>query len=127
MIVIKQHRIYRVDLRANPKFLYVFGDNLDRKGFGGQAKEIRGEPNAFGIVTKRKAAHGHLDCYLHDYEKDAWAAVDKDFDHLCEVAYDYWGIILPLDGIGTGLAQLSEYAPNLLKHINEKLEGLKDL
>lgn len=40
MIVIKQFRIYRKDIQANPHILYIFGDNLDRKGFGGQAAEM---------------------------------------------------------------------------------------
>jgi hypothetical protein len=29
----------------------VFGDNGRRIGFGGQAKEMRGEPNAIGVAT----------------------------------------------------------------------------
>jgi hypothetical protein len=31
---------------------YVFGDNGRRIGFGGQAKEMRGQPNAIGVATK---------------------------------------------------------------------------
>jgi hypothetical protein len=31
---------------------YVFGDNGRRIGFGGQAKEMRGEPNAIGVATE---------------------------------------------------------------------------
>jgi len=53
MIIIKQHKIYRKDLKNNPDVLYLFGDNLVQKGFGGQAKEMRGEPNAEGIPTKK--------------------------------------------------------------------------
>jgi hypothetical protein len=44
--------IYRRDLRANPESLYLFGDNTKRVGIGGQAREMRGEPNAVGIATK---------------------------------------------------------------------------
>ncbi|MEC7290450.1 MAG: hypothetical protein VXW22_10215, partial [Pseudomonadota bacterium] len=51
MIILRQHRIYRQDLRANPGTIYVFGDNTERVGLGGQAKEMRGEPNARGIAT----------------------------------------------------------------------------
>ncbi len=41
-------------VRAEPETYWVFGDNLERRGLGGQAKEMRGEPNAIGIVTKRR-------------------------------------------------------------------------
>jgi hypothetical protein len=51
-MIIYQKYIKREDLRANPTVLYVFGDNEARTGLGGQAKEMRGEPNAVGIATK---------------------------------------------------------------------------
>ncbi len=43
----------RAYIRAHPDWLFVFGDNMMRRGFGGQAAEARGEPNAIGIATKR--------------------------------------------------------------------------
>lgn len=124
MLVIKQHRIYRQDLQNNPDVLYIFGDNLERTGFGGQAKEMRGEPNAFGVVTKRKAAHGSSDCYFFDSQKDAKDAVVSDIIELYKKMRNCEAVIIPLDGIGTGLAKLSEYAPILLNYINKELENL---
>ena len=47
-----QEWITRNDLRDNRSTFYVFGDNIQRCGFAGQAKEMRGEPNAIGIATK---------------------------------------------------------------------------
>lgn len=44
--------ITRDMLRKEPEARFVFGDNAYRKGFGGQAKEMRGEPNALGVATK---------------------------------------------------------------------------
>jgi hypothetical protein len=52
-MIIKWKRIYREDLRNNPDFMFLFGDNLQRTGLGGQAKEMRGEFNAIGIATKK--------------------------------------------------------------------------
>jgi hypothetical protein len=52
MPVLRQKWITRDDLRANPNVLYLFGDNERREGLGGQAKEMRGEPNAIGVRTK---------------------------------------------------------------------------
>ena len=49
--VIKVPRFTRQTVRDNSHCVFVFGDNTERKGFGGQAV-IRGLPNTFGIVTK---------------------------------------------------------------------------
>lgn len=126
MLVLRQYRIYRADLRANPHLLYIFGDNLQRQGMGGQAAEMRGEPNAFGIATKRRPSHGHRDDYFHDDDPAAQLLVKAEFDAL-EIhlqRHDYKGIVIPLDGIGTGLSMLPTYAPKLLDYINEKLNEL---
>lgn len=39
-------------LRNNPNVIFVFGDNLIRKGKGGAAK-LRDEPNTYGFITKK--------------------------------------------------------------------------
>lgn len=39
-------------LRENPNHIFVFGDNLDRKGKGGGAK-LRDVPNTYGFITKK--------------------------------------------------------------------------
>lgn len=56
MIVLHQKFIFREDLQANPDVYYLFGDNVERRGLGGQAKEMRGEPNAIGVATKAPTA-----------------------------------------------------------------------
>lgn len=141
MLVIKQHRIYRQDIKANPHTLYLFGDNLDRVGFGGQAKEMRGEPNSFGIATKRKASHNYHEDYFHDSEEDVREIIDEEFSKLhkevTKTIYTpnqfflymkvYTSIVIPLDGIGTGLSKLPQYAPKLLEYINIKLKELESL
>lgn len=48
----------------NPDKIYVFGDNLIKKGLGGQA-QIRNCPNAFGISTKRFPSMS-LDSFFSD-------------------------------------------------------------
>ena len=63
----RQKFITRADLQANPKRLYLFGDNVMRAGLGGQAKEMRGEPNAVGVATKKAPHRGHL-AYFTDAE-----------------------------------------------------------
>lgn len=130
MIIIKQHRIYRQDLKNNPTVLYIFGDNLERKGMGGQAAEMRGEPNAFGIATKRSISHSYPDDYFFDTQDDVRDIIINEFTRLhkiLELRNTYKAICIPSDGIGTGLSRLPETAPNLLEFINDKLYFLEYL
>lgn len=135
MLIIKQKMIFREDIKANPHLLYIFGDNLKRYGFGGQAKEMRGEPNSFGIATKRLASHNYPEDYFHDEDPDVIGIIDEEFKELKKFVHEkislyehyFQAIVIPLDGIGTGLSKLPEKAPKLLEYINKKLEGLKEL
>jgi hypothetical protein len=49
-------------LRQNPKHVFVFGDNLLGKGYGGAAV-LRDEPNSLGFVTKKAPTHNPSDSY----------------------------------------------------------------
>ena len=40
-------------LRKNPNCIFVFGDNLERRGKGGAAI-LRDEPNTYGFITKKE-------------------------------------------------------------------------
>lgn len=83
--------------------LFVFGDNLVRRGYGGQAKEMRGEPNAVGIPTKR-FPNKNKEAYLNDSDFMDWA-LESGFN-ICRL-FEHNGIIVwPANGIGTGLAEL---------------------
>lgn len=107
MPLIYQKWITRADLQANPENLYVFGDNLQRIGMGGQAKEMRGEPNAFGIPTKVSPWEYAFDAYRMKFVR-AW---DVCFEELRAQLIEQRTIIWPTDGIGTGLANLKNRAP----------------
>lgn len=101
----------RKQIRAAPDTLFIFGDNFDQKGFGGQAAEARGEPNAVGIPTKR-APSMRPDAFLTDadlarLQAAAGPALDRLRGHL-----DAGGeVVMPAAGIGTGLAQMATRAP----------------
>jgi len=45
-------KITKSYLRNNPNHIFVFGDNLKRKGYGGAAK-LRDESNTYGFITKK--------------------------------------------------------------------------
>lgn len=142
MLFLRQKRIYREDLRANPNRLYIFGDNLDRQGLGGQAGEMRGEPNAFGIATLRHLTQSEKplirrlpikdNVFIHDGDPDAYTILEAEFTRLnteierrmSDRSFD--GIVYPLDGIGTGIAALDINAPILLKYINDSIDMLEE-
>lgn len=114
-----------VDLcQANPGAIHCFGDNLIHAGMTGQAN-IRREPNAFGIPTKRYPATSEHS-YFHD------AACEREhvlrslralYERVRDTRAD---IFWPIKGIGTGLAKMPEKSPLiyremcdiLLKHFN---------
>jgi hypothetical protein len=109
--------ITRQDLRDNRDKIYVFGDNVQRSGLGGQAKEMRGEPNALGVVTKWSPSMSAR--ALFDDTCACKMMVERDLLRV-QQALDYGRtVVVPADGIGTGLSRLSKYAPNLDAFINE--------
>lgn len=119
-MLLRQSRIYRDDLKANPTVLYIFGDNEIRVGLGGQAKEMRGEPNAVGVATL--ATPGIY--WKPDDTVRQCAVIDADlqrvFDHVAKGGH----VVYPLDGIGTGLAHLEESAPLTFAHLQKRITEL---
>lgn len=111
-MILLQKMIYRMDLRANQgKAIYLFGDNLLRVGMGGQAKEMRGEPNAIGIPTKRRGSMDD-DAFFSDatLEANIQAIIVPVLEAL-KMACAGYVVVVPMDGLGTGLAMLPERAP----------------
>ena len=97
---------------------FVFGDNFERTGYGGQAKAMRGEQNAIGIATKKKASHDRW-AYLTDSDFDMF---QKELDTKLKIIKNHLLdgkiVIWPEDGIGTGLAKLEEKSPKCWDHLN---------
>lgn len=61
-------------LRNNPDCIFVFGDNLERRGKGGAAM-LRDEPNTYGFITKKRpmnadSAFYHPSEYREVYEAE---------------------------------------------------------
>jgi hypothetical protein len=112
--------ITREDVRREPDKIFLFGDNLAQSGLAGQAREMRGEPNAIGIPTKR-APNNQIDSFFFskDY-KEAVAAIDAAFNRIPEGVT----VVIPSAGIGTGLARLEDTCLQLLNYIRYKIWGL---
>lgn len=95
-------------LRAEPEARFVFGDNRERVGFGGQAAAARDEPNAIGVATLY--APGRF--YRPD-DPLALSTVASDLYRVSMALAESRTVYVPVDGLGTGLARLPENAPEL--------------
>lgn len=128
MPVVYQKLIRRSDLQENPEVLYLFGDNAERQGLGGQAKEMRGEPNAVGIRTKRAPNNSRWAFFTEDpddvAEQNAWIA--EDFEPVFEHLETGGTVVIPTDGVGSGLARLREVSPSSWDFLSEQMERLRD-
>jgi hypothetical protein len=117
--------ITRQIVRAYPQTLFVFGDNSYRTGFGGQAKEMRGEPNAVGIITKLKSTMEESS-FLDDSLFNGW--FNRTVHDFYKLLMHNGIIIWPEDNIGTGLAQLPYRAPKIfaeIERLRKRLENLR--
>ena len=111
-------RYTNADVKANPNKIYVFGDNLQRKGTGGQA-QIRNNENAFGIRTKLKPSNTP-DSFMTDKDLEKnMRAIDYDINTILK---DGRNIVFPKDGFGTGLAKLKQKAPQTYSYLKQRLQ-----
>ena len=113
-------RYTKADIRANPDKLYVFGDNLERWGKGGQAKAARDEPNAVGIPTKRAPYK-----FLCDEDFPEWMENTSPDLRRIGNKLDIGGtVVWPADGLGTGRADLEAKAPMIWTVLQAYILGL---
>lgn len=113
--------IKRDELVRNRDKIYLFGDNLKQIGKGGMAAEMRGEPNAIGIPTKKVPS-----------------MVDSAFFSDTEFAFNVFHIfkaflkipkgkdVIVPSAIGKGLAELDVRAPLTYKYLTKLLASLYD-
>lgn len=105
------------EVKANPDKIYVFGDNTDRKGTGGQAA-IRNNPNAFGIATKVRPTNNE-NAFMSDKDLESnKKTIDFDIQKILDQNKP---LVFPKDGFGTGLAKLKEKAPQTYQYLKEQL------
>ena len=113
--------VSRKHIKANPDTLFLFGDNDAREGFGGQAKEMRGEPNSVGIRTKSLPSMG-TDAFWTDATLDEnIKKIDEDF---ARVEAHKGKVVIPSKGLGTGLSELAKKAPKTFAYLQERLDSL---
>ena len=122
--IILQKFITREDIQINKHWLYIFGDNDKRVGKGGQAKEMRGEPNSIGIRVK-KTSGTKEEAYYTDVEAlKNIENITQDFKIIEEHLMNGGIVVIPIDGIGTGLAKLKDIAPITLQFVKGMIKEL---
>jgi len=123
--------ITRKYIKENPNKIFLFGDNLQRRGLGGQAKEMRREPNAIGIPTKKKPSMRDGSFFTDDEFQD-------NIHHIDMALLEIWSIkpgfdsnkdivVLPKMGLGTVLAKLKEKSPLTYQYLLNRLNELGDV
>ncbi len=113
--IILQEKIMREDLRKHPDRVYLYADNLMMDGYGSQAAEMRGEPNAIALPAMR-TPYDDVDAYLSDKDyasnvahiDQAFAQIPKDRSVVIPVTKDKDGRLTP--SIGLGLAYMRDKA-----------------
>ena len=123
MPLVTVYRYSREEIRANRDKFYVFGDNMRRVGFGGQAYSARGEPNAIGIPTLWEPHRPFKDMAFPSVKDE----IDAGFDRVTELLKAGVTVVWPEDGIGSGLARLEESAPAIWNYIVMRYNFLVDL
>jgi len=123
--VIKMDKITRETVKNNPNMLFVFGDNDERRGLGGQAKEMRGESNSIGIRTKKSPTMEPTAFYSDSELSENVLKVTEDMNMLRTRSQNYDGVVIPESGIGTGLAKLKENAPRTFEFLQNELKGFE--
>ncbi len=115
--------ITRRMLKDEPNTLFIFGDNIVKKGYGGQAAVMRGEPNAVGIPTKLYPSMKEGSFFSDDNYNIFMVVFDR-----CEaqLMHHTGKIVWPLAGIGTGRAQLRIRSPRIWDAIEQLRTDLDD-
>jgi hypothetical protein len=117
--------ITRDIVRNSPDELFVFGDNAERRGYGGQAAAMRGEPNTIGIATKMRPGMADAD-FFSDENPDHLDIIRDDCRLVWRALQRNKIINVPEGGIGTGLSQLPTRAPALYERLRRFFDACSD-
>lgn len=109
-VIVQKEWFSIFDCARHPNWLYIFGDNMDGYGKGGQAV-IRDCRNSIGIPTKRHPANTTGD-YMSD-RTDERRAIIEALEAMVSYERKFITIVFPADGLGTGLAKMPEKSPEL--------------
>lgn len=102
---------------AHPDKVFVYGDNLVKKGKAGQAI-IRHLPNAMGIPTKRLPSM-HSEAFFSDKKDEGTHIVNSINAIFRAMRAEGKTIVFPANGVGTGYAEMETRSPQLYQAMNQ--------
>ena len=126
-LVIRLQWITRAMVQSDRNTMFVFGDNMEGRGLGGQAAAMRGEPNTIGVPTKW-APERKTTAYFTDGDRlnrDVWQAIQHAFVKMRSALANGHDVVIPADGLGTGLAELPTRTPKLYAMIEAAIASLQ--
>lgn len=127
MPIFYMERISRKDLRNNPNALFVFGDNCERKGYGGLARECRDEPNAIGVRTKYLPEKSN-EAYFSDADfHDVLDMLDEDFRPAVAKLAKGGIVVFPTARLGSGLSAMPEKCPRIYQYLCDYVDNMHEL
>lgn len=117
--IIKISGIFSKELcETNPQSLFIFGDNQQRIGMGGQA-QIRECSNSIGIATKKSVSEFMTDDeYLQNQ-----ISIDRDIMNVKKAVEDngYSSVVFPESGLGWGRADIQNRCPRTALYLSQRL------
>ena len=115
-VIVANKWILPEDCILNPTDLFVFGDNLKRWGSAGQAC-IRTCTNAHGFATKHYPSM-KPDSFFSDRDEELHQILNEEFIAMHDAMAGYTRLVLPMDGLGTGLSAMPEHCPIAFDYMN---------
>jgi hypothetical protein len=108
--------------REHIDWLFVFGDNLLRKGTGGQAC-IRGIRNSMGIPTKNAPSWEPRAYFSDEAFESQKKAIDESIEAIVKYYWlnEYECLVMPKEGLGTGFAYLKSKSPETWRYLCKQL------
>lgn len=120
-LITQKEWITEQQMAEQPDVWFIFGDNQRRVGLGGQARIMRGKPNAIGIATCRMPGEP-----LNDDEPSDFQILGQDLARAESRLFVGRVVIFPADGIGTGLANMPTAAPRLFAHLQATIQRWRE-
>ena len=102
-----------------PRSIFVFGDNVERRGRGGLAGVCRGRPNSLGVATKWRGGRRPEDFFSDDDFTACFKVICDDLAKVEEVLFYKGEVIFPTAPLGSGLSEMPERCPKLFAAMRE--------
>lgn len=122
--IIQKEFIDKNYLIENPNHIFVFGDNLLRKGYGGCAK-LRDFKNTYGFITKKKPDNINTSFYKPEEYSEVYKL---EIQKLIKFIVDNPEKLFVISRLGSGLANKYKIFEKIINpNIKHKLSMLKNV